>query len=127
MITSVGTLNVRVDYRTEMTIAPGCLPSGSGGQTGSAGGETATFSTSGSSSNLIAKSDYFSNENLRCVNTLENLGGDANPVTTSDESSEAMRIFYAASPPDNTFIGGHKRDHAQYSSNESLQPKFRSR
>ena len=53
---------------------------------------------------------------------LDCFGAD-NTVTTSDESSDAMRIF-AASPPDNYV---HKRFSDHYSSNESIGIKFRSR
>ena len=80
---------------------------------------------------IWAKSDHFTSaENLDNAGILrKNVSnpdyGDCN-VTTSDESSEAMRIF-AASPPEPQYL--HKRFSDHYSSNESLgiQNKFRSR
>lgn len=95
-------------------------------------GSDPNFSCSSSSQQSApfwAKSDHFTS-----AENLENAGiirkNISNPdyadttITTSDESSEAMRIF-AASPPDNFF---HKRFSDHYSSNESLGVnKFRSR
>ena len=76
---------------------------------------------------IWAKSDHFTSaENLDIIRKNVNEYSDtANIVTTSDESSEAMRIF-AASPPEPHFV--HKRFSDHYSSNESLGvQKFRSR
>ena len=119
-MTGYSTICVRVEYRTQMTITP-CKTMGS----------DPNFSCSSSSQQsapIWAKSDHFiSAENLENVGVIrKNISnpdyGDAT-ITTSDESSEAMRIF-AASPPD-TFI--HKRFSDHYSSNESIGIKFRSR
>jgi hypothetical protein len=126
-------LHVRVEYRTQMTIIPGCVVPGSGS-------DPSAFSGSGSSQqsgNIWAKSDHFiGGENYdttrRAINNPDYYyAGDTN-VTTSDESSEAMKIF-ATSPPDTNFQYPGKRGSDHYSSNESLgfnvvqPPKFRSR
>ena len=85
----------------------------------------------GSSAPIWAKSDHFTSaENLdiirKNVNEYSDNSGN-NIVTTSDESSEAMRIF-AASPPEGGHHFVHKRFSDHYSSNESLGvQKFRSR
>merc|ERR1719192_890800 len=84
---------------------------------------------SNQSAPIWAKSDHFTSaENLDHIirkNVNEYSDNSGNIVTTSDESSEAMRIF-AASPPEPHFV--HKRFSDHYSSNESLGvQKFRSR
>lgn len=118
-MTGYSTICVRVEYRTQMTITP-CKTLGS----------DPNFSCSSSSQQsapIWAKSDHFTSaENLENAGVFRKINSnpdytDAN-VTTSDESSDAMRIF-AASPPDN-FL--HKRFSDHYSSNESLGVKFRS-
>ena len=122
VVTGFGTIFVRVEFRTQMTITPCNLsdPNFSGGS-----------GSSQQSAPIWAKSDHFTS-----AENLDNLGivrrnvnnhefGDSANVTTSDESSEAMRIF-AASPPEPHFV--HKRFSDHYSSNESLGiQKFRSR
>ena len=122
-MTAYGTISVRVEYRTQMTITPTCNmgsdPNFSGGS-GSSSHQSAPF---------WAKSDHFTSaDNLEgVVRRNVNDGADSTTnVTTSDESSEAVRIF-ATSPPDNYNL--HKRFSDHYSSNESLQhpTKFRSR
>ena len=133
-MTGYSTICIRVEYRTQMTITP-C--SKTGGM-----GSDPNFSCSSSSQQsapIWAKSDHFG-ENLEMGTAAGGPGiirkNISNPdyfgttidntVTTSDESSDAMRIF-AASPPDNFM---HKRFSDHYSSNESLGigiVKFRSR
>ena len=129
VMTGYSTICVRVEFRTQMTITPTCKNLGSAG-------DPSTFSCSGTgsssqqsaSANIWAKSDHFASaENLENAGiirkNISNPDYEAN-VTTSDESSEAMRIF-AASPPDNFFHNKRFSDH--YSSNESLGiQKFRS-
>ena len=118
-MTGYSTISVRVEYRTQMTITP-CKTMGS----------DPNFSCSSSSQQsapIWAKSDHFiSADNLENVGIIrKNISNPdyGDTITTSDESSEAMRVF-AASPPDN-FI--HKRFSDHYSSNESIGIKFRSR
>jgi len=129
VMTGYSTICIRAEYRTQMTIIPCCKTGGMGSDP--------NFSCSSSSqqSAPIFKSDHFAGENLdlggtggaggiirKNISNPDCYGAD-NPVTTSDESSDAMRIF-AASPPDNYV---HKRFSDHYSSNESIGIKFRSR
>ena len=127
VMTGFSTICVRAEYRTQMTITPcinlGCSDPNVSGSSSS--------QTSAQQANWVKSDHFISAENLdnagivrRNVNNPDfDRYGEGNTVTTSDESSEAMRIF-AASPPDN-FI--HRRFSDHYSSNESLGvQKFRS-
>ena len=121
-MTGFSTICVRAEYRTQMTITP-CINLGSDPNiSGSSSSQTSAHP------NWVKSDHFISAENLDNVGVIRrNVNnpdyGEGNTVTTSDESSEAMRIF-AASPPDN-FI--HRRFSDHYSSNESLGvQKFRS-
>ena len=118
-ISEISYFSFPVDFRTQMTISHHYSSN-----------ESLGVQKSGSSQQsapIWAKSDHFTSaENLDIIRKNVNEYSDtANIVTTSDESSEAMRIF-AASPPEPHFV--HKRFSDHYSSNESLGvQKFRSR
>lgn len=135
VVTQVGTISLKVDYRTQMTISP---------PTSSLGMDPYYVQP------ILVKSDHFSDLETSS-NTTAKLGPTAKPsvggnlnnnsesseqAMTSDESQEAMRLF-AASPPDGVYFGGnqytspvvqrqgrrlHSADH--HSSNESLGRKF---
>ena len=130
VMTGFSTICVRAEYRTQMTITP-CMVN-LGCSDPNVSGSSSSQTSAQQASNWVKSDHFISAENLdnagivrRNVNNPDyDRFGEGNPVTTSDESSEAMRIF-AASPPDN-FI--HRRFSDHYSSNESLgvQQRFRS-
>lgn len=130
VMTGFSTICVRAEYRTQMTITP-CMVN-LGCSDPNVSGSSSSQTSAQQASNWVKSDHFISAENLdnagivrRNVNNPDyDRYGEGNTVTTSDESSEAMRIF-AASPPDN-FI--HRRFSDHYSSNESLgvQQRFRS-
>ena len=130
VMTGFSTICVRAEYRTQMTITP-CMVN-LGCSDPNVSGSSSSQTSAQQASNWVKSDHFISAENLdnagivrRNVNNPDyDRYGEGNTVTTSDESSEAMRVF-AASPPDN-FI--HRRFSDHYSSNESLgvQQRFRS-